>query len=116
MKRLYYTILSTMLFLPSVTHAVALTNPLGETDPRLLIARIIQAALSISGSIALLMFIYGGFLWMTSGGNQTMIDKGKKTLVWATLGIILIGSAFVIVTALFQGIATGDVTVEGAAE
>lgn len=118
MKKLYFTILSTMLFLPAFTQAQTLTNPLGEgvTDPRLIIGRVINAALGISGSLALLMFVYGGFLWLASGGNETMISKGKRVLLWATLGIVLIASAFVITTAIFQGLATGDVTVEQAAQ
>lgn len=113
MKKLKYFFVAGLLFLPAVTHAVTLTNPLGENfnDPRLIIARVIQAVLSISGSIALLMFVYGGFLWLSSGGNSAQIDKGKKVLVWATLGVVLIASAFVIVTAIFQGLATGDVSV-----
>lgn len=109
MKKLKYFIVMGVLFLPTVTHAVTLSNPLGINDPRLIIARIIQAILSISGSIALLMFVYGGFLWLSSGGNSAQIDKGKKVLVWATLGVVLIASAFVIVTALFQGLASGNV-------
>lgn len=112
MKKLYYTILSALLFLPTSASAVTLTNPLGDgfTDPRYIIARVINAAIGISGSIALLMFIYGGFLWLTSGGNTTQVDKGKKVLIWATLGIVLIASSYVIVTAIFQGLTTGDAT------
>ena len=116
MKKLYFTVLCALLFLPASAMAqnTQLTNPLGAgfTDPRLIIARVIQAALSISGSIALLMFVYGGFLWMTSGGNEGMVDKGKKVILWATLGIVLIASAYAITTAIFQGLTTGSVSVE----
>lgn len=109
MKKLYYTFLSVLLFLPAAANAVELTNPLGAgfTDPRLIIARVIKAALGVSGSIALLMFVYGGFLWMTSGGNATQVDKGKKVLLWAILGIVLIAASYAVVTAIFQGLTTG---------
>jgi len=113
MKKLYYSLLAIALFLPVASvRAVELVNPLGagNDDVRVIIGNVIRAALSLSGSIALLMFVYGGFLWLTSGGNQTQIDKGKKVLVWSTLGVVLIASAFVIVTALFQGLTTGDVS------
>ncbi len=86
---------------------VTLTNPLGTTDIRLLVARLIKAVLSIIGVIALLMFVYGGVLWMISAGNEGMVKKGKDILLWTTLGIILIVSAYVIVNALFKAAFTG---------
>ncbi len=89
------------------TAPVTLTNPLGTTDIRLLIARVISAVLSIIGVIALLMFVYGGFLWMISGGNEGQVEKGKEVLKWTTLGIILIVSAYVIVNAIFRAAFTG---------
>ncbi len=89
------------------TTPVTLTNPLGTTDIRLLIARLISAVLSIIGVIALLMFVYGGFLWMLSAGNESQVEKGKEVLKWTTIGIILIVSAYVIVNALFRAAFTG---------
>lgn len=91
----YLLALSSYLFaLPAL--AQGLPNPLGTTDVRDIIANVIRAALGLVGSIALLMFIYGGFLWLTSGGNDEKVKKGKDTLVWATLGIVLIFAAYAI--------------------
>ncbi len=95
---------------PRLARAVGLINPLGETDVRLIFARVISAALSIVGSIALLMFVYGGVVWLTSRGDTKMIQKGKDTLTWATLGIVIIFASYVIVNALITGITTGIVT------
>jgi hypothetical protein len=105
----YALALSAMPFIASAQNS-ELTNPLGTTDVRLIIANIINGALSISGSIALLMFIYGGFLWMTAAGRPEPVDKGKKILIWATLGIIVIASAFVVTNAIFNAVLTGDVS------
>ena len=97
--------------MPVVAKAqVTLTNPLGTTDVRLIVANIIQGALSVSGVVALLMFLYGGILWMTSTGQEARITKGKKTLVWATLGIVVIASAYMITLAIFRAILQGNVT------
>lgn len=87
---------------------VALTNPLGTSDVRVIIGRVIQAALGLSGSIALLMIIYGGFLWLTSGGNTEKIEQGKKILIWAVLGLVVLFSAYTITNAIIQGITTGN--------
>ena len=98
---LYVTLLT--LLVPYAANAqVKLTNPLGEVDVRLLIGRVIQGALAVSGSIALLMFLYGGIMWLTSGGNEERITKGKKVLIWAVFGIIIITSAYVLTNTLFQ--------------
>ena len=36
-------------------------NPLGVDDPRVIIGNVIRALLGIAGSLALLVFIFGGF-------------------------------------------------------
>ena len=111
MKRYLPFILGLVLFIvPSIALAqVTLTNPLGETDVRLLIARLINGFLSISGTIALVMFLYGGILWMTAMGNENMVRKGKDTILWAILGIIIIASAYVATNAVFNAVLTGSV-------
>lgn len=101
-------VLGTML--PNAASAVTLINPLGETDVRVLFGRVISAALSIVGSIALLMVVYGGVLWLTSRGDAKMIQKGKDTLTWAVMGIAIIFAAYAIVNALITGITTGKIT------
>lgn len=77
--------------------APTLPNPLGgTTDIRTIIGRVINAALGISGSIALLMFVWGGLQWLTSGGSPERIQKGKNTIVWAVLGLVLIFGSYAI--------------------
>lgn len=88
---------------------VTLTNPLGETDVRILISRVIQGAISVSGSIAFLMIFYGGFLWLTAAGRPEPITKGKQILIWSILGIAVIASAYVITNAIFGALLQGDV-------
>lgn len=100
-KKISLSLISCLLSLASYFLALpvlaqGLPNPLGTTDVRDIIANVIRAALGLVGSIALLMFIYGGFLWMTSGGNDEKVKKGKDTLVWATLGMVLIFAAYAI--------------------
>lgn len=89
---------------------VALINPLGETDVRIIIAKVISAALSIVGSLALLMVVYGGVLWLTSRGDQKQIQKGKDTLTWAAMGIVIIFASYAIVNALVTGITAGTIS------
>lgn len=90
---------------PSATAGtVSLTNPLPDTSPQKLIGLVIKAVLGIVGSLALVMFIYGGFLWMTSAGNAEQVQKGKNVLIWATLGLAVIFSAYALVNFVIKGI------------
>jgi len=71
---------------------------LSREDPRIVIARIIQIALGFLGTITVVLVIYAGFLWMTSQGNSDKVDKAKKILKSAVIGLIIILSSFAIVT------------------
>lgn len=82
-----------ILATPLTAQAQGLYNPLGDRTVPQLIGFIISAALGISGSIALLMIVYGGFLWLTAAGNTGRIDKGKQTLLWSIFGLAVIFSA-----------------------
>jgi len=90
------------------TAPVQLTNPLtskatNET-PQELIGKIINAVMGIVGSLALAMFIYGGFTWMIAAGNDQNVKKGKDILTWATLGLIVIFSSYALVKFIFSGL------------
>lgn len=87
-----------------------LTNPLGTSDVREIIGRVISAALSVVGTLALLMFVYGGFLWLTSRGDTKLVGKGKETMTWAILGLVVIFGAYVIVRTVLTGLVSGSVT------
>lgn len=88
---------------------VSLQNPLGTSEearsPQALIGRVINFAMGLVGSLALLMFVYGGFLWMTSSGNEEKVDQGKRILIWATAGLALIFFSYALVYfIIYQGI------------
>jgi len=74
------------------------TLNLNNTDPRIIIVRIIQYAFGFLGIIAVSIVIYAGFLWMTSGGDEEKVDKAKNILKQGVIGLIIILSAFSIAT------------------
>lgn len=89
---------------PSGGTSVDLTvlNPLGPdiegiSGTRTVIGRVINGILGITGSFGLFMFIYGGFIMLTSAGNTEKISKGKNILIWAIIGILVIMSSYAIV-------------------
>ena len=72
-------------------------NPLGDHDFASLVGRAISVILSAFGAIALLMFIIGGLMWMTSMGDPARVKKGRDTLIWASLGIVVAFSSYAII-------------------
>lgn len=69
---------------------------LSVTDPRIVAAKIIRIALGFLGIIAVGLIIYAGWLWMTAAGDEQKIEKAKKILINAVIGLIIILSAFAI--------------------
>ncbi len=60
--------------------------------------------LGIVGSLCLLMIIYGGFMMIISGenvvsegGKSTKINKGKKTITAALIGLIIVFASYLII-------------------
>lgn len=75
-----------------------ITNPLGDVkDPRVLVGKIISAALGVVGSISLVIFLYGGFTWMTSGGSPDKVKHGRDLIVWAAIGLFVIFASYAMV-------------------
>ena len=50
---------------------------------------VIQVALSFVGIIFTALMVYAGFLWMTARGDENMVEKSKKTLTTAVVGLVI---------------------------
>jgi len=58
--------------------------------------QIIGAILSFIGVIFLVLIIYAGILWMTASGNDQQVDKAKKLIIAAIIGLVIILAAYAI--------------------
>ncbi len=67
---------------------------LGDKDIKTIIGDIVQVVLGFLGIIAICLVLYGGFIWMTAAGNPDQIDKAKKILINAGIGLVIIMSAY----------------------
>ena len=84
--------------------AATLENPIGTDDPRIFIGRLIKGILGLSGSVALLMFVYGGVVYLTAQGESERIQRAKNTLIWATMGLAVIFGSYAFLNYLFTGL------------
>lgn len=66
------------------------------TDLISMTARIINIVLSILGVLVIGIVIYGGWLWLTSRGNEEQIAKAKKVIANGLIGLIIILTSFAI--------------------
>ncbi|MFH1668260.1 MAG: hypothetical protein ABH884_04555, partial [Candidatus Komeilibacteria bacterium] len=82
---------------------------LAQGDLRVVIINLIRFALGFLGLVMVILILYGGFLWMTSGGDQTKIAKARRLLTSAIIGSIIILSAFIIASFVINIIGGGIV-------
>ncbi len=81
-----------------------LNGSLGQvnTDPRETIARVINIALGFLSVIAVIIILYAGFLWTSSGGEEEKISRAKSILRNGVIGLIIILSSWGIATFLIN--------------
>lgn len=75
----------------------------GEADP---IADRILGMLNVllvpAGAVAFAALIYGGYLYMTSVGDESRSSKAKHTVFYAILGLLVIGIAGIVVNVVIS--------------
>lgn len=69
---------------------------LGSRDVRSTIASIINVALSMLGIVALVIILFGGFKWMTAGGNEDQVAEARKIIISGVVGLAVILSSYAI--------------------
>ena len=62
-----------------------------------LIEDIINIFSIVVGIIAVIMIIYGGFKFITSGGDSGRVTSAKQTIIYAIIGLIIVALAQFIV-------------------
>ncbi len=59
---------------------------------------IILAILVISAVVALIFLIWGGFKWITSGGDKAKVEAARNTIIAAIVGLIVAFLAYFILS------------------
>lgn len=72
-----------------------------------ILGTLINVFLSLLGVVFLLLVLYAGFLWMTAGGDDKQVEKARKMLINATVGLVITLSAYAITTFIVNWISEG---------
>jgi hypothetical protein len=62
---------------------------------------------AVVGFVAVVMLIFGGFRYVTSGGNSESISKAKNTIIYALIGLVIVALAQIIVQFVLNKAVTG---------
>jgi hypothetical protein len=104
LKYLVIVIVPLILFTPVIISAADEAGNVNLTVDRLetILNNIKGWFAGIVFIIGTLMMLYAAFLYMTSGGDDSKIEKAKKTLVWGIVGIIVALLAYGIWTTIYN--------------
>lgn len=72
----------------------------GQGSFREIVLVIVNFILGFLGLVAVLFVIYGGFLYVTSAGNNEKVDQGKKIITYAVVGIVIILISFALINTI----------------
>ena len=82
----------------------------GDSKASGFVFRILQILLTIAGIVAVVFLVIGGFRYITSGGNEEAAETGKKTIINAIIGIVVIILSFVIVRVIANALTQSGTT------
>lgn len=71
-----------------------------------LVANVLSVAITGIGLVAFVMFIYGAFRYMLSGGQEQSVKIARSSITYAVVGIVVALSSFVILNLItaFTGV------------
>lgn len=61
------------------------------------IITILNSLVAVIGLVCVVMVIIGGFTYMTSSGDASKVKKGKDTIMYGIVGLVIVALAFAIV-------------------
>src|SRR3989344_3437726 len=71
---------------------------LGTKDLREGIMNVVNVLLGFLGILAIIIILWGGFRWLTSGGNEEKVGEAKKIITAGIIGLVIIFTSYAIAT------------------
>ena len=104
-------ILAPLIFVSRAQAQVSIDFPtnfagFSSQDLKTTIQNIIRIILGFLGILTVIIILYGGFVWMTSFGNEDKIDQAKKLISAGVVGLVVVLGAFAISTFVVNALIT----------
>lgn len=117
MKKLFLSTLASVIFfiilLPTPVYASSgnwggctekITDAAGRTAEiatlrclPVVFGNLVNAALIFVGTIAVILIVYAGIRFVTSGGDQKKVAQARQIITYALIGLVLVLSSFAII-------------------
>lgn len=75
------------------TTTIEFANPIGFNSVSGLLSSVLSNLMGLIAIIAVIFIVIGGIMYMTSGGNEAMVTRAKKTWTGAVIGLVIALSA-----------------------
>jgi Na+-driven multidrug efflux pump len=97
-------LLSIFFILPAVQAASGVELPtttgLSKVEIKVILTGLLKWLLEIVGIIAVIGFIISGIMYLVSTGNEEMITKAKKYMLYCLIGVVVVLASFVVIQAI----------------
>jgi len=90
---IFVSVLGLQVVLP---HAALAATDANVVQVENFIRSVIQVVAGLAGLVATVFIVIGGFGYITSSGNPEHLDRAKRTLLWAAIGLAVTIGAFVL--------------------
>lgn len=120
LKKAILSLMIAILWMPMTLHATGLgksSDLLSQTASKTgidtsaevedVVGAGIRTALTLVGLIFMVLMVYAGFLWMTSRGEETQVEKAKKIVYTSLVGLVLVVGAYAITVLVTSRLASG---------
>ncbi len=107
---------SQMVIAQTQGSSVPLINPIGGSTKtngdrqgiiniKELVGKSLTVVLGVMGSVALAAFVFGGYMFLTSAGNDEKVRTGTNAILYSTIGLFIIFGAYAILNTILKGVA-----------
>lgn len=80
-----------------------------QTDPGnaqslifVLSGQVVALLVSLAGVVVFIFLVYGGYLWLTAGGNEDQVTKAKEIIKNSIIGLVLLMAAGIITYTIYN--------------
>ncbi|PIP29529.1 hypothetical protein COX27_00910 [Candidatus Kuenenbacteria bacterium CG23_combo_of_CG06-09_8_20_14_all_36_9] len=101
---IFFLIASPVFAIGEADESVSFDNPVPSLQGKSIsdiVGQVIKTALGVIGSIALVLFIIAGFIWMNAKGEAGKINSATKIMQWTAIGLAVIFFSYAMLKFVF---------------